>query len=1056
MPLDWKELPIPFAGGLDTRSDAKAVPVGKLGVCENAVFVTPGQLRKRYGYSAVATSTVAGTMSGAHTVAKRGDQLVAVDRQGLWLVNPTTSGKWIRAHDLAARRGPVCSMSTRAAPKTRQDMTLADRATTSNGITCYVWAAEDGISYISMVEAATGTPVALPANLDPGGLARARVFAFGTTFVFVYAAGGGTLSYFFFDTAVIFADPGNGLLAGEGVQWMGYAGNTLAADLNGTTPVWDAEVSGDQLLVVYNSSTANTIKFGYLSLSRAFSFTIQATAAAPTAVCVSVEATTGRFLLGWAMDSTTTLMAGVWNQDKTVNRAAAAVDAVSTGYKNLCAIAISSTRWQLYYEISAAATYNQQLWLGIFTTTGGAAGSLLLLRHAGIAAKPFKTTYDFYLPVVFESPLQSTYFVCRLETTFVGTVLPQFVARILPGTAGGLTPKAHLCKVETLSTDVVGLALLQRRRVGTGAVAFDRAIMDVTLDFTAGAFSRTEVAGALYMAGAVALEYDGFNCHEQGFLLYPEAVTLAQGAGGSLTALATYSYRVYYEYLNAQGQRELSTALPFNITLTGANGTVTVTVPTLTATMKDDQSASGRAVSLVVFRTAANPSTTPIYYRVSNPSPAVTGTNGYKRNDVSTDTVTFTDQMSDATLITQETDYLSASELDHVAVPAAVAITASKNRVWAALAEDPDVIWPSLLRLSTLDPVSFSDALTVRLPTGPGPLTALVILNDVIIAFRDQRIYMIGGDGPDNTGLNGTFTDARTIAEDIGCMAGQGQSVVRVPNGLMFKSRKGIYMLSQADLSLSYIGEGVEGFNGETITSAVLLADVHQVRFGCASGITLVYDYMAGQWGKFTGVGGLDAVLWRNQYTYLKTSSGDAYKEVAGRFQDADSGGNSNGYAMALETAWIHLAGLQAYQRVRELLFLGDWKSAHTPRVRVAYDYEPGWVDDTSLDISAVVDSSTYGADALYGKFSASVGGVYGGNIGTAALPATSVYQFRHFVRKQKCEAIKVRFEDTKRIDPAGLVDYPWLESCRLNEITMRVGMLPGLMKVGADRSVGG
>src|SRR5262249_7110632 len=153
-------------------------------------------------------------------------------------------------------------------------------------------------------------------------------------------------------------------------------------------------------------------------------------------------------------------------------------------------------------------------------------------------------------------------------------------------------------------------------------------LMDVTLNVQPFAVPRMQASNTLYFAGAAMFEFDGTFGVEHGTLLYPENVTTAQSAGGSLTTLATYSYRVYYEVLNAQGVVWRSTALPFNITLTGTNQTVTVTAPTLAHTQRKASSgASDTVVSIVVYRTQANPSATPVYYRVSNPSPAVTGTN---------------------------------------------------------------------------------------------------------------------------------------------------------------------------------------------------------------------------------------------------------------------------------------------------------------------------------------------------------------------------------------------------------------------------------------------
>ena len=52
MPLDKRQIAVNFAQGLDTKSDPRQVQ-GKLLVAENAVFTSPGQLKKRNGYMPV-------------------------------------------------------------------------------------------------------------------------------------------------------------------------------------------------------------------------------------------------------------------------------------------------------------------------------------------------------------------------------------------------------------------------------------------------------------------------------------------------------------------------------------------------------------------------------------------------------------------------------------------------------------------------------------------------------------------------------------------------------------------------------------------------------------------------------------------------------------------------------------------------------------------------------------------------------------------------------------------------------------------------------------------
>ena len=68
-------------------------------------------------------------------------------------------------------------------------------------------------------------------------------------------------------------------------------------------------------------------------------------------------------------------------------------------------------------------------------------------------------------------------------------------------------------------------------------------------------------------------------------------------------------------------------------------------------------------------------------------------------------------------------------------------------------------------------------------------------MDDKLIIFKKDAIYYITGTGPDNTGANGTFSDATFITSTVGCA--NPSSIVLMPNGIMFQSDKGIWLLDR-------------------------------------------------------------------------------------------------------------------------------------------------------------------------------------------------------------------------------------------------------------------
>jgi hypothetical protein len=195
------------------------------------------------------------------------------------------------------------------------------------------------------------------------------------------------------------------------------------------------------------------------------------------------------------------------------------------------------------------------------------------------------------------------------------------------------------------------------------------------------------------------------------------------------------------------------------------------------------------------------------------------------------------------------------------------------------------------------------------------------------------------------------------------------------------------------------VGAPVEAYNDVDVTSAVLLADVNQIRFLTAGDRTLVFDYFFKQWSTFTNHAGTAAVLWRDTYAYV-TADGDVMVETPDAWTDAGTP-----VRLVIDTDWIKLAGLQGFKKVRRVGFIGEFRTAHRLRISYAYNYESGFPHVFEWDPAEVINQSVYGSE-LYG-----VETPYGG-------PGSSVYQGMHGLRFQKCQSIRFRFEDVGTDSP--------------------------------------
>jgi hypothetical protein len=219
----------------------------------------------------------------------------------------------------------------------------------------------------------------------------------------------------------------------------------------------------------------------------------------------------------------------------------------------------------------------------------------------------------------------------------------------------------------------------------------------------------------------------------------------------------------------------------------------------------------------------------------------------------------------------------------------------------------------------------------------------------------------------------------------------------------MFQSAKGIYLLDRT-FALVPLGTDVDDYKEMRITSAVLLKSKNQVRFSTQEGTTLVYDYFVNQWSTFSNQSAVDAVNYNDNYAILQ-SDGSVLVEN-NSFTDA-----GEAVSLRIATSWLNLAGIEAFQRAKRLLILGNYRSAHTLHVRIFNDF-----DDTTPTCTL-----------------------------TQAIDA-GPYEFNIHLSRQKSTSIKIELYD----DATGLG-----ESMSLTALKLIVGKLDATNKLANNRKLG-
>ena len=1008
MPVKKQLIPIQF-GGINTKVDPLQLQAGSLLTLTNGQFSKIGQINKRYGYNILNTTIEGGgQLSAGVELSMFKNELIAFDGNNIYSYL-TATGNW-------SNRGTAISVTTLDKDIIRQSSSqqLNPDMASLNGIAVFAWEDSRGGVRYSVVDNNTGAFAVSDASVSTSGQ-QPKCIAFQNQIVIFYSDGGNNL---FYKTV----NPLNPTVITTAV--------TVAADgFAGTNGFpYDCVVIGNELFIGYLSDSTGTGAIQLIYLNSAF------TKSNITVVnntnhqawntgfhgCINVVGDAGNNC--WIS----------WGNGVTVYTAKYSATAVqilgSTLVDTLNCVVIAGIESPttgtllLFYEVGETLSYNELTKYNTITSAG-TLGSAQTIRSVGLMTKPFKFNSNIYVNCAYSSTLQATDFTFLITRGSTILTTPVIVAKETAGVGGGLQTNGMCPEIVMLSTGVYIFANNQAGKIISEANTIFTllGVNSSKLIFTpSDNFVNTVQANTLLIVGGILQGYDGISTTELGFHLYPEYVTGTPGGSGSLSA-GVYQYMVEFEWTDNNGQIYRSApSVPISVTTT-VGQQVVLGGPTLRLTSKTTN------ISIVIYRTQANGTT---FNRV-------TSTLSPLYNNTGVDTWTFTDTLSDASALSNELNYTTGGILSNIAPPANNIITTYNNRVFLAGMSDPLLMWYSQTVVdnsnSNTVPPQFAAELTVSCDPRGGAITALGLLNQVLVIFKQNNIFALQGNGPDATGNNNDFQDPQLITSDVGCI--NANTVVITPNGLMFQSAKGIYLLDQS-LNLTYIGAPAEGFNNLIITSSALNTIDNQVIFTTANGTSIFYDYFMQQWGTWSNQYALDCEIYNGLFSFI-TANGQVYVQNRSVFTD----GSSPIY-MSFTTPNLCFAntagqpgvnsGIQGYQRVFRVFILGTYKSPHTLNISIAYDYNQSYTQFAVVNPSANI--STWGSDLNWGS-----GFFWGGGF--------QLYEYRVDLQIQKCTAIRLNISDSQ----SGIYG----EGYAISSIVFEVGVLPGANRLPATSVVG-
>ena len=997
MPVNKQLVPVKL-GGINTKVDPKQLQAGQLLTLSNGQFNKIGQINKRYGYDILNTTIEGGgQISAGVQLSNYNNELILFDGSNIYSYL-TTTGNW-------SNRGTAISITTTdndilrtsAAQQMNPDMNQL------NGIEVYAWEDSRGGVRYSVVDSKTDAFAVSDVLLNTTGQ-QPKVIAFQNQILIFYCDGGANL---FYQTV----NPFNPTVIQPKIAVVvdGFAG------LNAFP--YDATVIGNQLFISYLSSSVGTGAIELFYLNNAFfksavvvvnSINHQAINAGFHGAINVVGDHGNNCWVSWSNGNDIRIAKYSFTLGNILSSTL-----VDTG--NVVSISgIESPTLNtllLSYETFHTPSYNEQVRYNTISSAG-VLGTAVTIRSVGLMSKAFTFMGNIYINTAYQSILQATDFTFLIANAAVLTT-PVIVGKETPGTGGGLMTNGMSLEVPQISPGVFKYANMDVGKIISEANTLFTltGIVSTELIFTpSDNFINTTQENTLLIVGGILQGYDGVSVTELGFHLYPENITATASGSTGFLSTGSYQYMVEFEWTDNRGQiYRSSPSVPISVVVNSTNS-VALSGPMLRLTSKLTP------ISIVIYRTSANGTT---FNRI-------TSTLAPLFNSTTTDTWNFVDTLSDAAALSNELNYTTGAVLPNIAPPANSIICTYNNRVFLAGLSDKLLMWYSQSVVDNSNantiPPQFSDSLTVGLDPRGGAITALGVLNNVLVIFKMNNIFTMAGNGPDATGNNSDYGDPIFVTSDVGCV--NANSVVGIPAGLMFQSAKGIYLLDQGG-NVEYIGAQVEAFNNYNITSSICLTMENLVIFTTSQGTSLVYDYYLKEWSTFSNQFALDSVIYNGKFAFV-TAAGQVYVQNQNKFTD---GGGP--ILMSLTTPNLSFAGIQGYQRVFRCFILGSYKGPHTLNVAVAYDYNDSYTQFATITPSNNI--SNWGSDPNWGS-----GFYWGGQF--------QLYEFRIDFSVQKCTAIRLQITDNQ--------SSSYNEGYSISSIVFEVGVLPGGNRLGVVNTV--
>jgi hypothetical protein len=1007
MPLQDQVISIKFGQGIDTKSDQKQVLEGKLISLQDGVFTESKRVQKRPGNDALSAVIENGSTLTTPLMSKAYyNELIIADGTRLYSYSPSAQ--------VQVDKGPYQSVSVNSTQISINTNSVYNPSVATVGnYSLFSYTTPSGTIFASVRDNVSNCFLIQDTQLSgTATLFPKSVLLSGTTL------------------GVIYTDSSNNLIlrvltiSGTGASF--GAPVTLGTNVNPNNPNLEFSVNAAFNFIVYESLISSAYAVQVLSINAAGAVLQSATISLSQQISYLIcqQDASNNVWIYWANVTTPgfpSLYYAIFNSVLGVVLTMTTITTVGVEYVSALSANNQATgnqflyfSWNTQAATSSSPNYVTTYYAELSKTAVVSTDNLFInnleiesrwINYLGVNYAVFCNLPGNLQGTGVGINEQNTYFLIR-EQVVNDIPSPYAVAKCLFGEAIPSKGAGFLYDIAINGTQVYFAApFVFYQDVGNSAGQLFKfpltGMRQIIFNFNDFQAYQSLVSGNVAaLNGGIVQMYDGKYCVELGFNVYPEnAIPTVVLSGGSI-ADGTYFGAQVYEWYDAQGNFHQSAPQQTNsiiISGGGGNASINWNLQTLTLTQKQFPFTEGVVIS--IYRsTVANPN---ILYKV-----------GQVVNNPQVNFVTFTDTVPDAQVTSVQNGdielYTTGDVLENNAPPPAMVMMVNNNRLSLVHSESPT---NTIIYSKTYNPgtgLSFSNFLNLTIDPRFGNITTLMGMDVYTCVIKEQGIFVLTGDGFDDTGTSQSFTAPQIVPSDVGGLYSNGS--ILIPDGIIFKTIKGLYILTRG-LSVEYFGIDVEAFNSQNVTASKIAPATTQVRFLTSSGLSLVYDYVFKQWGTFSNYQGYSCDVWQGNFVYARTD-GKVFIENQTTFLD-----NAVPYSLIAQLAWFKFASIQGFQRIREILMLGDHLSpvsGHGVTISAAYDF-----DDT--------------------VFSTPVGFQFSGT--------GNIFQYREFLPRQKCDTVSLLIQEVVTGASGEFIDF--------TDLSAVVGAKRGGNKLQPSQSVG-